>query len=340
MRLYGEVREVIKLSRITKAQERLFLRTAMKIVRTSLALKPSEKFLVVTDVETYPIGRAFFEAGRNANSEVCMALIRERTHHGEEPPLPIAAAWKTCDAYIAPTKYSLTHTQARKAATEAGARGATMPGIVPRMFGAGAITADYGIVGKLSEKMGSRMDKTDEVRITSDAGTDLKFSIKGRFVERDTGILVKPGDFGNLPAGEAYVAPVEGTANGRLVVNGSIASVGLIRTQPATVTVEDGFATKIEGGKEAKKWDEMLAWVKKKEAYNIAEFGVGCNPQAKLIGIILEDEKVYGTIHIALGDNSTFGGKVEAGIHLDGMIRKPSLFLDGERVMKSGSWVM
>lgn len=328
------------MTRITKAQEKLFLRTAARILKTSLAVKPAEKFLVITDEETYPIGRAFFEAGRRANAEACLALIRERTHHGEEPPLPVSAAWKACDAYIAPTKYSLTHTQARKAATEAGARGATMPGIVPSMFGAGAITADYSAVGRLSEKMGSVMDKADKVRITSRAGTDLSFSIKGRVVERDTGILVKPGGFGNLPAGEAYVAPVEGTAEGTLVVDGSIASVGMIRTGPARVTVKEGYATKIEGGKEAKKWDNMLSSVKKKEAYNIAEFGVGCNPNARLIGNILEDEKVYGTIHIALGDNSTFGGNVQAGIHLDGMVRNPNLFLDGEPVMKNGTWLI
>lgn len=326
------------MPRITRAQENLFLRTAAKILKTSLVVKPGEKFLVITDGETYPIGRAFFEAGQRADAEACLTLIRERTHHGEEPPVTAAAAWKTCDAYIVPTKYSLTHTQARKAATEAGARGATMPGIVPSMFGAGALTADYSVVGRMSEKMGRAMDKADKVRITSRAGTDLKFSIKGRVVERDTGMLANPGNFGNLPAGEAYVAPVEGTAEGTLVVDGSIASVGMIRSRPVRVTIKQGFATKIEGGKEAKNWGSMLASVKKKEAYNIAEFGVGCNPNAKLIGIILEDEKVYGTIHIALGDNSTFGGKVEAGIHLDGIIRNPSLFLDDKPVIKNGTW--
>jgi leucyl aminopeptidase (aminopeptidase T) len=329
-----------KLTQITRAQEDLFLRTAEKILKTSLAVKPHEKFLVITDEETYPIGRSFFEAGRRADAEACLALIRERTHHGEEPPAPAAAAWTACDAYIVPTKYSLTHTQARKAATEAGARGATMPGIVPDMFGAGALTADYSVVGRMSEKMGSTMDHVDKVRITSRAGTDLTFSIKGRIVERDTGILAKAGDFGNLPAGEAYVAPVEGTADGTLVIDGSIASIGMIKSRPARVTIKEGFATEFEGGEEARKWEKMLASVRKKEAYNVAEFGVGCNPKAKLIGIILEDEKVYGTIHIALGDNSTFGGKVEAGIHLDGMVRNPSLFLDDEPVIKNGAWLI
>lgn len=303
-------------------------------------MKPSEKFLVITDIETYPIGRSFFEAGRKVGSEVCLALIKERTHHGEEPPKLVATAWKESDVYIAPTKYSLTHTQARKAASHAGARGATMPGILPSMFRTGAITADYSVVSRLCDKMGNSMDKAKEVRITSNAGTDVSFSILGRVVERDTGLLVKPGDFGNLPAGEVYVAPVEGSAEGTLVIDGSIASVGLIKTRPARVKMEKGFATRIEGGKEAKRLASLLRSVKKEEAFNVAEFGVGCNPNAKLIGNILEDEKVHGTVHVALGDNSTFGGTVEAGIHLDGIILKPSLHFDGELVMNNGVWTV
>jgi leucyl aminopeptidase (aminopeptidase T) len=110
--------------------------------------------------------------------------------------------------------------------------------------------------------------------------------------------------------------------------------------KPVTVTVEQGFATKMTGGPEATKFDTLLAEVKKKEAYNVAELGVGCNPNARLIGIILEDEKVYGTVHVAFGDNSTFGGNVQAGIHLDGIMRKPSLFLDEKLVIEKGTWTI
>jgi leucyl aminopeptidase (aminopeptidase T) len=110
--------------------------------------------------------------------------------------------------------------------------------------------------------------------------------------------------------------------------------------KPVTVTVKEGFATSITGGREASIFDSLLSAVKKREAYNIAELGVGCNPKGRLIGIILEDEKVYGTVHVALGDNSTFGGKVQAGIHLDGIMLKPTMFIDGQIVIKDGAWVI
>lgn len=214
-----------------------------------------------------------------------------------------------------------------------------MPTITPAMFRTGAITADYSLVSELCEKMGALMDKASNVRIASKKGTDITMSIQGRLVERDIGLLFKPGECGNLPAGEVYTAPVEGSAEGTLVFDGSIASIGLLK-KPVTVTVRNGFATQITGGPEATKFDAMLGAVQKREAYNIAELGVGCNPKGRLIGIILEDEKIYGTVHVALGDNSTFGGNVQAGIHLDGIMLKPTMFLDDKVVIKDGAWVI
>ncbi len=321
------------------ALEKLLLKTAESILKTSLAVQPGERFLTITDVGTYPIGRAFFEAGLKVGAESILNVMRERTRHGEEPPQPVAKAWENSDAYIVPTKYSLTHTQARKAATQAGARGATMPSITPAMFKTGAITADYSKVSDLCERIGALMDRTSDVRVTSKAGTDITMSIKGRLVERDTGLLLRKGDFGNLPAGEVYAAPVEGSADGTLVFDGAIASVGILK-KPVTVNVREGYATSITGGPQASKFDALLAEVNKKEAYNIAELGVGCNPKGRLIGIILEDEKVYGTVHVALGDNSTFGGNTQAGIHLDGIMLKPTMFLDDRAVIRDGAWVI
>jgi len=324
---------------MANALEKLLLRTAESLLKTSLAAQPGERLLTITDVATYQIGRAFFEAGLKVGAESILMVMKGRTRHGEEPPPPVAKAWQSCDIFIAPTKYSLSNTQARKAANQAGARGATMPTITAAMFKTGAITADYSKVSSLCEKMGTLMDKASAAHVTSEAGTDITMSIQGRLVMRDTGLLLRKGDFGNLPAGEVCAAPVEGSAEGTLVFDGTIASVGVLK-KPVAVTVNEGFATDITGGSEAKKFNTLLSSVQKKEAYNIAELGVGCNPKARLIGNPLEDEKVVGTVHVALGDNSTIGGNVQAGIHLDGIMLKPNLFLDDEQVIKNGRWTI
>ncbi len=138
-----------------------------------------------------------------------------------------------------------------------------------------------------------------------------------------------------MPTGETFLAPVEGTTNGVFVVDGSFAGLGLIGEVHIKVDVEKGFATKITGGKAAKKLIGMLDKVGRR-ARNIAEFGIGTNDSAKLSGILLEDEKVMGTVHLALGNNVTMGGTFNVPIHVDGVIKKPTVYLDDKLLMNSG----
>lgn len=311
-----------------------YQKAAEVVIKKCLSVKPDETFLVITDTEKLNIANALFKKGIEVGAETLMVIMKPRTRHGEEPPKPIAEMWKHVDVFIAPTTYSLTHTQARKKAIEIGARGATMPGITEDMF-VRTLSIDYEIVKNNVEKLYKVLRDVKEVRVLSDKGTNLTLRIDGRPLHKDTGIYNKPGDFGNLPAGEIYVAPLEGTANGTIIFDGSIASIGLLK-EPVRITVKDGYAIRISGKEEAEKLKRILEKVGKKEAYNIAELGIGCNPAAKIIGNVLEDEKVYGTVHIALGDNSTFGGTVIAGIHLDGIITKPTLIADGRKIIENG----
>jgi aminopeptidase len=109
----------------------------------------------------------------------------------------------------------------------------------------------------------------------------------------------------------------------------------LMKNVNLQIEVKDGYATKITGGAIASKLNKMLDEVGK-DARNIAEFGIGTNPSAKLSGVLLEDEKVMGTIHIALGNNKSMGGSVNVPIHLDGVVKKPTVYLDGKLLMKDG----
>jgi len=122
-------------------------------------------------------------------------------------------------------------------------------------------------------------------------------------------------------------------------VDGSFAGVGLMENSDIKMTVKEGVVTDIEGGDNAKQLAEILAKVGG-DAYNIAEFGVGTNESAQLSGLILEDEKVMGTIHIAVGDNMGFGGKVKVPLHLDGVVKSPDVYLDGKLIMKKGNFTI
>ncbi len=309
------------------------LKAAEIALTKCLRVKAGEVVLVVTDEPTRAIGLHIWLKARELGTEAIYMEMAPRSIHGEEPPKPVAEAMKVANVVIAPTSKSLTHTLARKEATERGARVATMPGITEDIF-VRAMGVDYDLVQRLTDLVAEVLDEGREVRVTTSLGTDLTFSIEGRKARRSTGILVNPGDWGNLPSGEAYIAPVEGTANGVVVVDGSMAGIGLLK-QPIKIVFRDGIAEQIEGGSEAAKLSELLSKYGS-EARNLGEFGIGTNPGARVSGVILEDEKVLGTVHIALGSNFDFGGRVRAPVHLDGIIMRPNVYVDGRLIMKEG----
>ncbi len=307
----------------------LRLKGAEIAIKTCLGVRKGEKVLVVADPPKLEIALALFEEALKVGAQANIMLMKTLTRHGEEPPEMVARAMRMADVVIAPTTYSITHTQARLQATLAGVRIATMPGITEDMMRRGAMLADYLEVEKKTKKVAGILNKGSRVRITSKAGTDLTFDISGRKAKADTGIIRKRGDFGNLPAGEAFIAPVEGSGQGKAVIDGLISSCGRRRT---VITFVNGIAVKIEGN------DKLFKIVSKvgKNARNLAEFGIGTNKMARFSGSVLEEEKIVGTCHIALGDNSTFGGNVRAGVHIDCVMLKPTVEIDGRVILQDG----
>ncbi len=304
------------------------------VLKDCMAARAGERFLVVTDTGKRAIGEALFDAGRRLGLRSTLLVMEPTGQSGSEPLPAVAEAMKASDIVVCPTTHSLTHTAARKAACEAGARIATMPGITEEMFGRGAITADYRKVAELSDRLTELLSRAESVRIEKE-GRVLELSIKGRKAISSNGLYHKAGSSGNLPTGEAYVAPVEGSAHGRLLFDGSLAELGLLHG-PLEVVVEDGKAVGFSG--------PDAAWLEAKlaspEARNVGELGIGTNDKALLSGVVLEDEKVYGTVHVAFGSNATFGGTVSAGIHIDGVMRSCLLIVDGTVVARDGRIVV
>lgn len=311
------------------------LQAARTAVVQCLGAKRGEKLLVITDEPLRSIGYAFFEAGREAGCETLLLEILPRRNSGEPPPEPVPDFWKRFDCFLAPTSRSLTHTQARKDASEAGVRGATLPGITPDTMGR-CLAADYHAIARRSERLAEILTRGRTARVTTPAGTDITMSIEGRNAIADTGLLTERGAFGNLPAGEAFLAPVEGTAAGTIVVDGSVGDSGAL-TDPITLVVSAGYVTEIRG--DASGGLEKLLQPHGRDAYSIAELGIGTNDRARIVGNVLEDEKVLGTVHIAMGNNAFMGGKVNVPSHHDAVLRRPDLLIDGTAIMRAGEIV-
>ncbi|GEC93167.1 aminopeptidase [Brevibacillus brevis] len=300
------------------------------ILMNCLALKANETFLVVADERKRDIGEAIWEAGKQLGAEAMLMVMKEREKSGQEPPAAVAAAMKSADVVVCVTQHSLTHTKARKEAAANGTRLATMPAITEDMFLAGAISADYTQVKALTERVTEMLTRASTVRIEK-AGKSLTFSIADRNGVPSTGMYVNPGESGNLPSGEAYIAPLEGTAEGQILVDGSIAGIGKIDS-PLLLTVQNGRITEAEGTSA----ERLLQMLGDQDGRMLGEFGIGTNDKARITGVVLEDEKVYGTIHVAFGSNNTFGGTIVAGVHIDLVVKEPDVYLDDKCIMKSG----
>jgi leucyl aminopeptidase (aminopeptidase T) len=305
-------------------------------VRTALVdcmeINRGEDVLVVTDPAKRAIAEAIVASARELGAEVVLMEMSERESHGSEPPRPVAVAMLECDALLAPTSKSISHTEARKTACDNGARVATMPDITEEIL-VRTMGADYKAVKRRSDAIAKLLTDGKEVHISSSQGTDVIFSIEGRNGLSDNGDLTEPGAFGNLPAGEGFIAPVEGMTNGRLVFDGSVWPIGRLEA-PLIVDIEGGYARSFSGS--AGERFRSILDRHGSEAFAVAELGIGTNEAATLTGNVLEDEKIMGTIHVAFGDNHSFGGTVRVSSHQDGIVLEPTVDIDGTRLLEDG----
>ncbi len=305
---------------------------AKNLLISSFGAKEGETLLVVSDNEKKEIGEAIWQAGLELGLESVLMLMNAREVSGQEPPFMIAKAMEVADIIIAPTDKSLSHTNARINACKNGARVATMPGITKEMCTKGAITADYDKVKILTDKIGALLNTAKKATIIKE-NTKLELDINGRIGFPSSGSYKEKGNFGNLPCGEAYIAPLEDGSNGEMIIDGSIEAVGKLDS-PLRLTIKEGKLIKIEG-ENTEKLDILL---KSKENSTLCELGIGTNDAAILCGNILEDEKVYGTVHIAFGTNTSMGGVNKADCHYDGIILEPTLYLDDILVLEKGQF--
>jgi leucyl aminopeptidase (aminopeptidase T) len=311
-------------------------RAIRAVVRDCLGVRQGEDVLVIANPATGDLGERLRDEAREAGAEAVLAIMSERASHAGEPPQTIAAAMSEADVVLAPTVQSLSHTTARKAATEAGVRIATLPGVTGEML-ARVMSADMDGLRRNGHAIAERLTAGAEAHLTCPNGSDLRVGLGDREAIPDAGELTVRGAFGNLPCGEGFIAPMEGTTSGRLVVDGTIASVG-IPAEPVELTIESGHLRRASG-EEGKRLLELLT-VHGEDGTNVAELGIGTNERAELTGNVLEDEKILGTAHVAFGASAAIGGTVQVPVHLDCVVTRPDLDIDGEPLVRSGELLL
>jgi len=278
----------------------------LNMLQVNLGVRPGEKVVVITDppslarwrevaspevelaLERGLLAKAVSEiaAEKLAGCQVEFYAYPMTARSGAEPVPEVGEKMKAADVVIAITNHSLSHTDARQKASEAGARIASMPGFLTRMFyPEGPMAADYQEVARRAKPMAELLTRAKTATVCSPGGTDLTFSLAGREGREDNGLLTAKGSFGNLPAGEAYIAPLEGTAEGKLVVEPGWAR-GL--TEKMVLTFHQGLVVEVQsGGTVGDHLRDLLGLVEGQTPHpqrrNLAELGIGCNPKARSV---------------------------------------------------------
>ena len=321
-------------------KEVLMFKGARTIMDNCVSLKQGEKVLIVTDMAQVKIANILAAAAFERGAEVVVSIMQPRKKAGEEPPDLIAESMKHADVVLIPVTYSVTHTFAVKNAAAAGARILVLTDFTEEMLFRGGSEADFQSIKPICKGVANAFAKGNHVRLTTPAGTDLSFDITGR---RGNSLycVVEPGEFSTIPTIEANTSPLEGTANGKIVADASIPYIGIgLLDEPVIVDVENGYITKISGGKQAEMLNKDLLSHNDRNCFNIAELGVGLNPKCRMCGIMLEDEGVVGTAHIGIGTSITLGGTIKAPTHYDLIMWKPRIEVDGKVIVDNDKVIL
>ena len=319
--------------------------SARTVIDTCMDVRRGENILIICDPTTTEIGQALHDAASLRSDRVLLVVMPKGRHHGDEPPTPVANLMRQQQVVIAPTRYSLTHTKAVRQAIKDGSRVATMPGMTLEMFTKGGMSADFNIIKKNIGEMSNLLRRKRIINVKSETGTNVTFEVNWReWKLDDNGICNRPRMLTNLPAGKIFTLPREGTMNGTIVIDGSWDSD--LVDEPVFLHVENGLVVDVKGGTAAAQirqtFGEAARRLKSKDQENvwtIAEFGFGMNPNARVAGNVLEDEKRLGTAYFSIGDNTTLGGTAAVGIQISGVLERPSIWMDETLLFEEGQFV-
>lgn len=314
-------------------------RWVTNVIHTCMGLQRGEKILIVVDE---PLGHArdalLAEAAKTDPAELWSYTFPNASRPIKAPPIPLLTLMTQVDAIIMllasmNTTKELSAWNEGKAAIVKGTARAGIGAFIDQSILDLEMSADYEQIAAFTSSLAEKLRGSSTAHVTTALGTDLRLLLAGREWRQDTGILRGRGIFGNLPSGEIYIAPVEDSAEGVLVIDKCLP--GMLLSEPVRVVFEKGSVTQVEGGMGAEFLRNAFAQ-HGDSARVIAELGIGTNPMARLQGNIITDEKVLGTIHVAVGRNDFLGGKNVAATHIDGVVGQPTLEVDGNVVIENG----
>ncbi len=285
-----------------------------------------QEAIIISDPEVSPV-LYHTMAGelQDRGIEVSISLIPQQHLPNQEPPSAIADAVTAVDLIVNMCSYTISHTEAiEHAREEFDIKYLLLANPTEDTFSQGAIEADPEAVTRLTTKVAYVLQHGEEVHVTADNGTDVRFSLAGR-----DQLVAK------FPMGETPTCPVEESVEGTIVHDSYLQTIGILE-DPVTWEVENGRIVEISGGREAERLRHIVEERGDDNARWIGEFSVMTQPHARPNGNEIEHKQVAGGVHFALGDGKGLGGAYESSLHLDGIQLSPTVLVDGQTLVDAG----
>ena len=314
------------------------LHGALNILENCGNFSISERTVIVFDAKTKSVANCFSEAASLLGGNVFLVETPIAKMHGEEPSLAAAEAILNADLALGLRDKSMAHTNARLAMTRNGGRYLSLPDYTLQLLVDPSVQVDYAAQFENVLAIADALTKGSKISVVTEAGTDIQMDAAGRFGNCCPGFVKNKGDLGSPPDIEANISPLENTANGVVVVDGSIpfTDFGLL-PNPITLEIKDGKISELFGNRYyVNKLKDLFASHGESKSRVLAECGVGLNPAATLTGVMLTDEGSLGTVHFGFGSNSTVGGINEIAFHVDFVCRAATISVDGNVIIQKG----
>ncbi|MEM2832734.1 MAG: aminopeptidase [Candidatus Caldarchaeum sp.] len=308
----------------------------LRVLDQCVAIGKGESCLLITDLRASSLSHALGKAVLVRGGVLSVLSLPKEVYTKEPLPRNVEAALTSSEVVVIHTRY-LFPQQPRRLAAKAGARVLSLCAVTEDMA-LRALNVDYDKLSTITHKLAEMFACAQEIHIKSGNGKEFCAKIANQPVIYLDGVVRMPGQISALPAGVVATLPIPGSAQGRVVLNGSLTGFGLL-DEPVVLEVKSGRVVRISGGKEAKKLERLLRNADE-GAWHVAEIGLGTNPKAVYTGNLVEDERVLGSAHVGLGRNTHLGGMIKSSLHLDGTIRYPYVYLDGKLIACNGSLVL
>jgi len=315
------------------------IRGAKKLVDECVGIKEGENALIIIDTTTpLSIAEVLAMTCRERGAEPTIVVMSPTQVDGIDPPAPVGEAMQKAQVIFLGAR-GIFHGPSRIKASEAGARCLIMVEFTEEDMFQGPIEANFLENRSFVKKVAKALQSANEARVTTPAGTDIYLDLRKRpeKIVEFNGVYHQPGESGSINL-EVAISPTVGKAQGVIVCDASttLLKPGLIK-EPFRAIVRDGKVTEISGGNDASRIANFLVAMGDPLVYNVAELAIGVNPKATpaMMKGLHRDKGVYGTCHIGIGSNTTWGGNIKAAGHFDLIMYSPKIELDGKTILEN-----